>query len=45
MVHDARLIAAMMVHGAKRILTFNYKDFVRFRDIEAVHPLELAQNR
>jgi predicted nucleic acid-binding protein len=37
-VHDARLVAAMRVHGVKRILTFNEKDFARYHDIEAVHP-------
>jgi|SRR5580698_5500568 predicted nucleic acid-binding protein len=37
-VHDARLVAAMRVHGIKHILTFNDKDFARFTDIEAVHP-------
>jgi predicted nucleic acid-binding protein len=37
-VHDARLVAAMRVHGVKRILTFNTKDFARFTDIEAVRP-------
>jgi predicted nucleic acid-binding protein len=37
-VHDARLVAAMRVHGVKRILTFNAKDFARYSDIEAVHP-------
>jgi hypothetical protein len=25
-------------HGVKRILTFNDRDFVRYTDIEAVHP-------
>ena len=38
-VHDARIAAAMHVHGVKRILTFNTKDFARFEDIEAIHPL------
>jgi predicted nucleic acid-binding protein len=28
-VHDARLVAAMRVHGVMRILTFNNKDFAR----------------
>jgi predicted nucleic acid-binding protein len=42
-VHDARLVAAMRVHGVKRILTFNTKDFARFGDIEAVHPADLAR--
>ena len=37
-VHDARLVAAMRVHGVKRILTFNDKDFSRYTDVEAVHP-------
>jgi predicted nucleic acid-binding protein len=37
-VHDARLVAAMRVHDVRRILTFNEKDFARYRDIEAVHP-------
>ncbi len=37
-VHDARLVAAMRVHGVKQILTFNEKDFARYPDIEAVHP-------
>jgi predicted nucleic acid-binding protein len=42
-VHDARLVAAMHVHGVKRILTFNTRDFARFADIEAVHPADLAR--
>jgi predicted nucleic acid-binding protein len=37
-VHDAHLVAAMHVHGVKRVLTFNAKDFVRYAEIEAVHP-------
>lgn len=37
-VHDARLVAAMRVHGVSRILTFNDKDFTRYADIEVVHP-------
>src|SRR6266436_10337665 len=37
-VHDARLAAAMRVHGVKRILTFNERDFARYTDIEAIHP-------
>lgn len=31
-VHDARLVAAMLVHGADRILTFNPGDFGRYHD-------------
>ena len=42
-VHDTRLVAAMRVHGVKRILTFNTKDFARFMEITAVHPEEAAR--
>jgi predicted nucleic acid-binding protein len=41
-VHDARLVAAMHVHGVQQILTFNTRDFQRFDDIEALHPLQNA---
>jgi len=41
-VHDARLVAAMRVHGVKRILTFNEKDFARYSDIEAIHPRSIS---
>lgn len=37
-VHDARLVAAMRVHGVERILTFNDRDFARYGGMEAVHP-------
>lgn len=37
-VHDARLVASMLVHGVKRILTFNDQDFIRYKSIEAIHP-------
>jgi predicted nucleic acid-binding protein len=40
-VHDARLVASMRVHGVKRILTFNERDFARYADIEAMHPRAL----
>jgi predicted nucleic acid-binding protein len=36
-VHDARLVAAMNVHGVRRLLTFNASDFTRY-DIEVVQP-------
>jgi predicted nucleic acid-binding protein len=41
-VHDARLVAAMRVHGLKHILTFNVKDFGRYSDIETVHPQSVS---
>ena len=39
-VHDARLVAAMLVHDVKHILTFNTRDFTRYTDkgIMAVDP-------
>jgi predicted nucleic acid-binding protein len=37
-VHDARLAAAMYVHGITHILTLNGPDFSRFSDISAIHP-------
>lgn len=41
-VHDARLVATMIVHDVKHILTFNTQDFVRYRPegITAVNPSE-----
>jgi predicted nucleic acid-binding protein len=40
-VHDARLAAAMHVHGVERILIFNEGDFARYADIETWHPKAL----
>ena len=40
-VHDARLVAAMRVHGITHLLTLNEADFQRYRDITVVHPAEL----
>jgi predicted nucleic acid-binding protein len=40
-VHDARLVAAMLVHGLTHILTFNVKDFARYGEVTAVHPMEM----
>jgi len=36
--HDARLVAAMIIHGIKRILTFDRADFARYQEIEVLHP-------
>lgn len=41
-VHDARLVAAMLVHGLTHILTFNTPDFRRFSQITVVHPSEMT---
>ena len=40
-VHDARLVAAMHVHGVAHILTFNVRDFARYPGITVVHPQTL----
>jgi predicted nucleic acid-binding protein len=37
-VHDARLVAAMKVHGLTQVLTLNTADFARYPGITAVHP-------
>ncbi len=36
--HDARLVAAMITHSIKQILTFNTADFQRYSEIEAIAP-------
>jgi predicted nucleic acid-binding protein len=36
-VYDARLVAAMRVHGVGRILTFDAADFARY-GIDVLHP-------
>jgi predicted nucleic acid-binding protein len=45
-VHDARLVAAMKIHGISKILTFNVDDFKRYQAIriEAVNPQNLVNN-
>ena len=37
-VHDARLVAAMMVHGVTHLLTLNTADFERYPEITPIHP-------
>jgi predicted nucleic acid-binding protein len=36
--HDARLVAAMNVHGVTHLLTFNAADFRRFTTIQVMTP-------
>ena len=43
--HDARLVAAMAVHGLTRLLTFNTADFARFPGITAIDPASLATSQ
>lgn len=40
-VHDARLAAAMRVHGVSYILTLNQPDFVRYTSITALLPQDV----
>ena len=40
--HDARLVAAMQVHGITAILTFDRTGFSRYAGIEVVHPADAA---
>jgi predicted nucleic acid-binding protein len=37
-VHDARIVAAMIVHGVRHILTLDGRDFERYTEIEMVSP-------
>jgi predicted nucleic acid-binding protein len=37
-VHDANIVATMLVHGIKRIVTFNIADFRRFQPLFAIEP-------
>ena len=39
-VHDARLAAAMYVHGITQLLTMNVRDFQRFTGLNAIHPAD-----
>jgi predicted nucleic acid-binding protein len=39
--HDARIVAAMIVHKIENILTLNPGDFQRFSEIKAVKPQDV----
>ena len=43
--HDARLVAAMKVHGVSHLLTFNAADFRRYHETEVtvLTPVELLR--
>lgn len=41
-VHDARLAAAMRVHGISHILTLNQPDFTRYSDLSVLHPKDVV---
>jgi predicted nucleic acid-binding protein len=44
-VHDARLVACMVVHNVRSILTFNTADFERYKFIQAVHPADVGAGK
>lgn len=41
--HDARLVAAMIVHNVTHLLTFNADDFKRYETMTAVTPESVSQ--
>jgi hypothetical protein len=41
-VHEARLVAVMLVHGLTHVLTFNPSDFTRFSEVTVVRPQDVA---
>jgi|LakMenE01Jun11ns_1017448.scaffolds.fasta_scaffold9670723_2 predicted nucleic acid-binding protein len=38
-VHDANIVATMLVHGIERLLTHNVADFMRFSHLITVVPI------
>lgn len=42
--HDARLVAAMKVHGIDSTLTFNIQDFSRYGEISVLDPLAVSRS-
>jgi predicted nucleic acid-binding protein len=43
--HDARLVAAMLVHGISQILTFNKQHFQRYPGIIVISPQDVIQGQ
>jgi predicted nucleic acid-binding protein len=41
--HDARLVAAMKVHGINQFLSFNTQDFARYQGITILSPFDVLQ--
>lgn len=37
-VHDARIVASMMLHGVQDIITFNSRDFSRYKSLRVHSP-------
>jgi predicted nucleic acid-binding protein len=41
-VHDARIVAAMNVHGVDHLITFNDSDFRRYEKVSIFNPREIV---
>ncbi|MCX6379145.1 MAG: hypothetical protein NT023_06660 [Armatimonadetes bacterium] len=41
--HDARIVAAMNIHGITALLTFNKSDFMRYQHITIWEPTDLVR--
>ena len=39
-IHDANIVATMMVHGISHLRTHNVKDFEAFSSLITIHPLD-----
>jgi predicted nucleic acid-binding protein len=44
-VHDARLVAAMHVHGLTHLLTLDEHDFDRYPGITVIHPRDVGPSK
>ena len=42
-VHDANIVACMLIHGVRSLLTFNAQDFTRFADLITLLPVSLTE--
>jgi hypothetical protein len=40
-VYNARIAAAMIVHGVGNIITINVSDFTRYPNVTAIHPKDV----
>jgi predicted nucleic acid-binding protein len=43
--HDTRLVAAMLLHGVKCLLTFNASDFARYSEINVYTPEDIVHDK
>jgi predicted nucleic acid-binding protein len=41
-IHDAKLVAAMVTNQVKQIVTFNVRDFARYKEITIVDPRTMS---